>query len=131
MENATALEGGNATLLCKAFSDSMPHFQWLRWLASPSNTSNQSSEIENPVFEIIKQNEENRNKHLLLPNRQTSKLDFHGVKLILINVTKKDEGKYSCIVGNAIGYAVQQTYVIIREIPGRKEKFLLKNKEGD
>lgn len=118
MENATAVEGENATLLCKALSDSMPHFQWLRWLASPSNTSNQSSKIENPVYEVIKQNEQNGNKHLLLPNGHTSKLDFHGVKLILVNVTKKDEGKYSCIVGNAIGYAVQQAYIIIREEPG-------------
>ncbi|KAK2559363.1 hypothetical protein P5673_017982 [Acropora cervicornis] len=34
-------------------------------------------------------------------------------KLILTNVSKKDEGKYSCIVGNAFGYAVQQAYVIV------------------
>ena len=121
MENATALEGGNATLLCKALSDSEPHFQWLRWLASPSNSLNQSSEIENPVYEVIKRNEQIGSKQLLLSNGPTSKLDFHGIKLILINVTKKDEGKYSCIVGNAIGYAVQQAYIIIREKPGKKK----------
>ena len=121
MENATAVEGENATLLCKALSDSLPHFQWLRWLASPTNTSNQSCRIENPVYEVIKQNQLNGNKHLMLPNGHASKLDFHGVKLILVNVTKKDEGKYSCIVGNAIGYAVQQAYIIIREKPGKKK----------
>ena len=32
--------------------------------------------------------------------------DFHGAKLILLNVTKRDEGKYACIVKNAVGYAV-------------------------
>ena len=32
--------------------------------------------------------------------------DFHEAKLILLNVTKRDEGKYNCIVRNAVGYAV-------------------------
>ena len=127
MENATAVEGENATLLCKALSDSMVHFQWLRWLASPSNTSSHSSKIENAVYEVIKQNKQNGNKHLLLPNGHTSKLDFHGLELILVNVTKKDEGKYSCLVGNAIGYAVQQAYVIIREVPGKKKSTIVES----
>ena len=127
MENATAVEGENATLLCKALSDSMVHFQWLRWLASPSNTSSHSSKIENAVYEVIKQNKLNGHKHLLLPNGPTSKLDFHGVKLILVNVTKKDEGKYSCLVGNAIGYAVQQAYIIIREVPGKKKSTIVES----
>ena len=127
VENATAVEGENATLLCKALSDSMVHFQWLRWLASPSNTSSHSSKIENTVYEVINQNKQNGNKHLLLPNGHTSKLDFHGLKLILVNVTKKDEGKYSCLVGNAIGYAVQQAYIIIREVPGKKKSTIVES----
>ena len=127
MENATAVEGENATLLCKAFSHSMPLFQWLRWLASPSNTSSHSSKIENPVYEVIKQNKQNGNKHLLLPNGHTSKLDFHEDKLIVVNVTKKDEGKYSCIVGNALGYAVQQAYITIREVPGKKKSTIVES----
>ena len=121
MENATAMEGENTTLFCKALSDSMPHFQWLRWLAPPSNASDESSQIKNPVYEVLKQNQQNGNKHSLLPIGKPAKLDFHGVKLILTNVSKKDEGKYSCIVGNAFGYAVQQAYVTVLEIPGRKE----------
>ena len=121
MKNATAMEGENATLFCKALSDSMPHFQWLRWLAPPSNASDESSQIKNPVYEVIKENQQNGNKHLVLPIGKPAKLDFHGVKLILTNVSKKDEGKYSCIVGNAFVYAVQQAYVIVRETPGRKE----------
>ena len=127
MENATAVEGENATLLCKALSDSMVHFQWLRWLASHSNTSSHSSKIENAVYEVIKQNKQNGNKHLLLSNGHTSKLDFHGLKLSLVNVTKKDEGKYSCLVGNAIGYAVQQAYIIIREVPGKKKSTIVES----
>ncbi|XP_044172149.1 hemicentin-1-like [Acropora millepora] len=121
MENATAVEGENATLFCKALSDSMPHFQWLRWLAPPSNALDESSQLKNPVYEVIKQNQQNGNRHLVLPIGKPAKLEFHGVKLILTNVSKKDEGKYSCIVGNAFGYAVQQAYVIVREIPGGKE----------
>ncbi|XP_078358900.1 fibroblast growth factor receptor 4-like [Oculina patagonica] len=113
MENVTVYVGDNATLLCKALSDSMPHFQWLRWFTSPVNGSTNST-IEHPHYEVIKQNEQDLNQHLVLP-QSNNKFDFHGVKLTLVNVTKKDEGKYTCIVGNAVGYAVEQAYIIIRD----------------
>ncbi|XP_068709972.1 fibroblast growth factor receptor 3-like isoform X1 [Montipora foliosa] len=112
MENVTVMEGENATLLCKALSDSMPHFQWLRWLAPPTNAS---GNISNPSYEVIKQNVQGGNNHLLVPHGDTSKLEFHGVKLTLVNVTKKDEGKYTCIVGNAVGYTVKRAYIFVRE----------------
>ena len=105
MKNVTVYEGGNASLLCKAMSDSMPHFQWLRWRLFPSNGTTNST-IEHPHYEVIKQNIQG------LP-RGNNQFDFHGVKLALFNVTKKDEGKYTCIVGNAVGYAIEQTYIIV------------------
>ncbi len=119
MENVTVYVGDNATLLCKALSDSMPHFQWLRWFTSPVNGSTNST-IEHPHYEVIKQNEQDLNQHLVLP-QSNNKFDFHGVKLTLVNVTKKDEGKYTCIVGNAVGYAVEQAYIIIRDWSGKNE----------
>lgn len=110
MGNVTVMEGENVTLLCKALSDSMPHFLWLRWFASPANASGNSS--ENPIYsyKVIKQNDQHRINH-----EKTSKLDFHSAKLTLVNVTKNDEGKYTCIVGNAIGYTLAPAYIIIRE----------------
>ena len=42
------------------------------------------------------------------------------MKLTLVNVTKKNEGKYTCIVGNAVGYAAQQTYIIVYRKNGKK-----------
>lgn len=121
MENVTVYEGENATLLCKALSDSMPHFQWLRWYLSTSNGTANST-IEHPHYEVIKQNEQDPNQHLILP-QNNNKFDFHGVKLTLVNVTKKDEGKYTCIVGNAVGYSVEQVYIIIKEHTGENIKY--------
>ena len=39
-------------------------------------------------------------------SKRRQNVDFHEAKLILLNVTKRDEGKYACIVRNAVGYAV-------------------------
>ena len=59
-------------------------------------------------------------RHLVL-SKTNNKFDFHGVKLTLVNVTKKNEGKYTCIVGNAVGYAVEQAYIILkRKNAGKK-----------
>lgn len=117
MDNVTVYEGENATLLCKALSDSMPHFQWLRWYSSPSNGTTNST-IEHPHYEVIKQNAQDSNQHLVLP-QTNDKFDFHGMKLTLVNVTKKDEGKYTCIVGNAVGYAVELAYIIVYRQNGK------------
>ena len=125
MDNVTVHEGENATLVCKALSDSMPHFQWLRWYSSPSNGTTNST-IEDPIYEVIKQNVhvQDSNNHLVLPQTR-NKFDFHGVKLTLVNVTKQDEGKYACIVGNAVGYAVEPAYVIILDWLGENNSNLL------
>ena len=117
MQNVTVYVGENATLLRKALSDSMPHFQWLRWFPSSSNGSTNGT-IEHPHYEVIKQNEQDLNQHLALP-QSNNKFDFYGAKLTLVNVTKKDEGKYTCIVGNAVGYAVEQVYIIVNKKSGR------------
>ena len=111
MENVTVYEGENASLLCKALSDSMPHFQWLRWHSTPSNGTTNST-IEHPHYEVIKQNTQDSDHHFILP-QTNNKFDFHGKKMTLVKVTKKDEGKYTCIVGNAVGYAVEQAYIIV------------------
>ena len=115
MDNVTVHEGENATFLCKALSDSYPHFQWLRWHSSPSNGTTNST-LEHPHYEVVKLDQD---EHLVLS--KSSKFDFYGVKLTLVNVTEEDERKYTCIVGNAVGYAVEQAYIILkRKNAGKK-----------
>ena len=117
MENVTVNRGENASLTCKALSDSMHHFQWLRWFPMRTNGSVNSSaddSIESPHYEIL--NEDLTDELVIVPPSNGKKIEIHGVKLTLLNVTKKEEGKYSCIVGNAFGYAVEHAYIIVQNI---------------
>ena len=113
MGNATVFVGENATLLCKAYSDAMPHVQWLRWFPNHSNSSGDSTEGSAFQYEVIGQTQQ---RDLLANN---NKHDFHVFSLTLDNVLKKSEGKYSCIVGNALGYAVENAYIIVHENIGK------------
>lgn len=115
MSNATVFVGENATLLCKAYSDAMPHFQWLRWFPLHSNSSGNDTGSKD-FYKVIKQNNiDSVNYH----SRSNNKHQFHGVTLSLVNVTKKDEGKYTCIVGNALGYNVESAYIFVQEKLGK------------
>ncbi|CAH3173662.1 unnamed protein product, partial [Porites lobata] len=58
MINATAFVGESATLLCRAYSDAMPHFQWLRWFPMHFNSSGNSTEGSKFQYEVIKQNQQ-------------------------------------------------------------------------
>lgn len=113
--NTTVNEGDNATLECLALSDSMPHFQWLKWYSKPTNNSGNLTKAlkDHDHYEVIKQNKYEPDNHILQP---ASKRRFapHGVRLTLVNVEKKDEGKYTCLVGNSVGYDVADTYVTVR-----------------
>ena len=116
MINATAFVGGSATLLCRVFSDDMPHFQWIRWFPMHFNSSGNSTEGSKFPYEVIKQNQQASINRLRTSN---SRHAFHENTLTLDNVTKKSEGKYTCIVGNAPGYAVRNAYVIVHERIGK------------
>ncbi|XP_022806017.1 fibroblast growth factor receptor-like 1 isoform X1 [Stylophora pistillata] len=127
MENVTVNRGENASLTCKALSDSMPHFQWLRWFPMLTNGSVNSSvddSIESLHYEIL--NEDVTDQHVIVPPSNNKKFEFHGVKLTLLNVTKKEEGKYSCLVGNAVGYVVEHAYIIVQNIDEAKPTELQK-----
>ncbi|CAH3173656.1 unnamed protein product [Porites lobata] len=113
MINATAFVGGSATLLCRVYSDTMPHFHWLRWFPMHSNSSGNSTEGSKFHYEVIKQNQQTSINWLSTSN---SKPGFHEVPLTLDNVTKKSEGKYTCFVGNVFGYAVGNAYIIVHEM---------------
>ncbi|EDO49191.1 predicted protein, partial [Nematostella vectensis] len=106
--NVTVLSGENATLECKAMSDSMPHFQWIRWFTARVNGSSNETTLR---FEVVKQTP--HSDHILRPKSE-HRFAFHGVKLTLFNVSKEDEGKYTCLVGNAVGYNAENGYLIVK-----------------
>ncbi|PFX15764.1 Fibroblast growth factor receptor 1 [Stylophora pistillata] len=117
MENVTVNPGENATFKCKAFTDSMPNFQWVRWFPVRSNVSTNSSangSIERPLYQIL--NKDKTHQQVILTPSNGKQFELHGVKFTLMNVTKKDVGKYTCIVGNAVGYAVEHAYVTFQNI---------------
>ena len=116
MINATAFVGESATLLCRAYSDAMPHFHWLRWFPLHFNSSGNSTEGSKFQYEDIKQNQQPSINSLPTSN---SRHAFHEVTLTLENVTKKSEGKYTCIVRNTHGYAVRNAYIIVHEKIGK------------
>jgi len=45
----------------------------------------------------------------------------------MVNVTKESEGKYTCIVRNAIGYAVESAYIIVHEKTGQQDRNVTQN----
>lgn len=116
MSNATVFVGENATLICRAYSDAMPHFQWLRWFSFHSNSSGNDTGSKKLLYEVIKQNQQDSINY---QSRSNNKHEFHAVTLTLVNVTKKEKGKYTCIVGNAIGYSVTDAYIIVQEKLGK------------
>ena len=116
MSNATVFVGENVTLICRAYSDAMPHFQWLRWFPFHSNNSGNNTDSKKGSYEVINQNQQDSVKYQSSSN---NKHEFHGVPLSLVNVTKKDEGKYTCIVGNALGYSVKHAYIVVQEKLGK------------
>ena len=112
MSNATVFVGENVTLICRAYSDAMPHFQWLRWLPLHFNSSGNDTDSKKLSYEVIKQNHQDS---VIYQSSSKNKHEFHGVTLSLVDVTKKDEGKYTCLVGNALGYSVKNAYIIVQE----------------
>ena len=116
MSNATVFVGENVTLLCTAYSDAMPHFQWLRWFPLHSNSTGDDTDSKILTYEVINQNQQDSVAYYSSSN---NKDEFHGSPLNLVNVTKKDEGKYTCIVGNARGYSVKHAYIIVQEKLGK------------
>ena len=80
------------------------------------NSSGNSTEGSKFPYEVIKQNQQASINRLRTSN---SRHAFHENTLTLDNVTKKSEGKYTCIVGNAPGYAVRNAYIIVHERIGK------------
>ena len=80
------------------------------------NSSGNSTEGSKFQYEVIKQNQQAPINWLSTSN---SRHAFHEVTLTLDNVTKKSEGKYTCLVRNSLGYALRNAYIIVHEKIGK------------
>ncbi|XP_046850988.1 fibroblast growth factor receptor 4-like isoform X2 [Xenia sp. Carnegie-2017] len=94
MKNITAYEGDNVKATCKAFCDSLPHFQWA------------VVEGENATVRVL---DPNLSKDEFIWKGKNKR--YHGVHILFINVTKKDERYYYCVVGNNWGYDKTRFYL--------------------
>lgn len=114
-DNITAFVGASVTLECTALSDSTPHFQWRRWFSSIENGS------RNHTFQIMQPMSTE-------PTRQTEPRSSHfrsSAFLGLVNVTQKDSGRYTCVVGNSLGRDQRDIYVDILKRTGKLYKFIV------
>lgn len=93
-----------------------------------SVNSSADDSIESPHYEIL--NEDLTDELVIVPPSNGKKIEIHGVKLTLLNVTKKEEGKYSCLVGNAVGYVVEHAYIIVQNIDEAKPTELQKTESS-
>ncbi|XP_028403293.1 fibroblast growth factor receptor 4-like [Dendronephthya gigantea] len=101
MKNKTAYEGDDVTLTCSAFSDALPHFQWI--VKNPKK--NNSIEVLNPGLEqddYICEGEKER---------------WHCVKLLLRNVSRKDERQYYCMAGDERGWSKETVWLKVLPRP--------------
>ncbi|CAL1527375.1 unnamed protein product [Lymnaea stagnalis] len=84
--NQTVFVGGTATFSCRIqVSDTHPHIQWLR---HQLNNDSQFEIVQTPTVN-------NSNPEIL----------------ILTNVTKEEEAKYTCLVRNAVGSKFKSAYL--------------------
>ncbi|XP_012942529.1 fibroblast growth factor receptor 4 [Aplysia californica] len=95
-QNQTVRVGETAIFSCSIqVSDTQPHIQWLKHL--PKNGSYKNEEGQQYV-QVIKMGTID---------------DSNPEELIMYNVTKEDEAKYTCLVQNAIGPAARSAYLVV------------------
>ncbi|XP_065071218.1 fibroblast growth factor receptor 1-like isoform X2 [Rhopilema esculentum] len=111
--------GENASMECfDLFSSQMVHFRWLMWLTKPNKT------LEKDVYKLISNNNYTRYFELVNPSHYESlRKDvgnrfLSGVRMNLYNVTKKNQGYYSCVMCHRGGCAVNTANLTVFQYNG-------------
>ena len=115
MQNITVQLGQNASLSCYATGGTLPKFGWLKWKVSGINQSVLERIYTWKMVNISPYAHEfqlTQKNMVTKPWIRTSVL--HGVKINLTNVTKRDEGLYTCFASNTLGYDARTIYLTVR-----------------
>lgn len=91
--NTTAVLGGDVEFYCKVYTDVPARIQWLKRIEVNSNRSGAERHPRIKVFKAVDIN--------------SSRLEV----LHISNISFKDAGKYTCIVGNANGFSYQSAWL--------------------
>ncbi|XP_053400568.1 fibroblast growth factor receptor 3-like isoform X2 [Mercenaria mercenaria] len=100
VKNQTAMIGDNVTFTCQiVMSDSQPLLQWLRHYKENDSFVNEGGE---PYVQILQS------------SRFTSTVDEPQL-LVLRNVTKEDQGWYTCLAANTVGMNYRSAWLTVKE----------------
>ena len=97
--NVTVTKGETAQLKCLAAGDAMPHMQFFKTVNGTQHKVGDLKELENRTTTKVISTD--------------IKTEFFKLNLWIHNVTKEDEGKYTCKAGNSIGLTEKDLYLIV------------------
>lgn len=127
IKNKTVVVGSNATIPCyELISGTLPDFRWLRWkgpqdpavldVIATGNSKFNKSVVE--VVEAARYKQVSKKSH-----RSNDQAPLYGVELVFTNITKQDEGFYTCLVTNHIGHDFKTMYLTVQ----KSSEFFSKN----
>ncbi|XP_001635234.2 fibroblast growth factor receptor-like 1 [Nematostella vectensis] len=125
LKNKTAVEGTDVTFTCKAVSEVPLSFIWLRWTPltnATDGTADQPVRILNasdPRVRLIRESA----AYWSLADKRAS----YCHKLMLLNVTKRDQGQYSCVVGGGKEMVSYNVFLTVKPKELRAQDSMYKN----
>ncbi|XP_010876451.1 fibroblast growth factor receptor 1b [Esox lucius] len=100
--NRTAVVGSDVEFVCRVYSDPQPHIQWLKHITI---NGSQMGPDGLPYVRILK-------------NAGLNTTDREMEVFTLRNVSKEDEGQYTCLAGNSIGLSHHSAWLrVVNELP--------------
>ena len=111
--NKTARVGDNVTFQCiELFSPMLTDYYWLHWRKLPPSY---------PVLKLDKIPSANSLYYTLINPRRYKQFDVeknnkkYGGRVYLNNVTKEDEGMYTCLIVNHVGKGWRSAFLRVIE----------------
>lgn len=101
LQNQTVYVGQQARFECRFISDLQPHIRWLKHY-----------EVNGSFFH---NDEERSPRVIVMQSTDPNVTDPHI--LVIDNVTKEDEGWYTCLVGNSVGISNKSVYLTVEPLP--------------
>ena len=110
--NKTVKTGSNVSFQCiELRSTTLTDYRWLKWYKPANASSLQEKLVDSP-------SENSSDYKLIDPAQYVSfrvkdKEGDYGGKVVLTNVTKEDEGMYTCLISNHVGKSLRSAFLII------------------